>query len=123
MISHVSRPEQQLILWRIGHLTLCDPHQYMTENNEAAPSVALVAAMGSKAEAEKVVVSTSMRQLLWDQARECDKEELTACKAITKDCDSAVRASLTSASVWRARSPARPTSPSPGLLTIQHHDL
>lgn len=49
--------------------------------------------MGSQAAAEKVVVSTSMHQLLLDQSRDCDKEELTACKAITKECDSA-RASI-----------------------------
>ncbi len=38
-----------------------------------------------KKEAEKVIVDTSMRQLLLDQSRDDDAGELTASRAITKE--------------------------------------
>ena len=49
--------------------------------------------LGSNKEAEKVIVNTSMRQLLLDQSRDDDAEDLTACKSITKESDTA-RASI-----------------------------
>ena len=81
------------MLSQSGLLLFVELHQYLRENKEIAPSAKLVAFLGSKAEAEKLVVSTSMNQLLLDQSREGDTENLTACKAITGECDTA-RASI-----------------------------